>query len=131
MDMREANKRAINDLIDEVWRKGQLDALPKFWTADCLNHADPAPDKRGLEAIRKYHEGFAYWFADFNDIAIEVEQQVAENDRVVTQLLLCALHKPTNRRISLATIRIDRMENERIAEHWSVADMAGLMKQLG
>jgi predicted ester cyclase len=30
----------------------------------------------------------------------------------------------------LATIRIDRLAAGRIAEHWSVADMAGLMSQI-
>lgn len=130
MDTCDANKKVIEQLIERIWRGGHIDELPKFWTADCINHADPAPEKRGLTALRLYHEGFARWFRDFKNVEIEVQQQVAESDRVVTQMVLRAVHKETHRNISLATIRIDRMKEEKIAEHWSVADMAGLMQQL-
>ena len=40
-------------------------------------------------------------------------------------------HKPTGKTVTLDTIRIDRVEAGKIAEHWSVADMAGLMQQIG
>ena len=131
MNEQHSNKRAIQNLIEEVWRKGEIDAPPKYWTVNCLNHADPSPEKLGLAAVQLYHKGFALWFADFDQINIDVKQQIAEADSVVTQMLLTALHKLTGRRISLSTIRIDRMEKGKIAEHWSVADIAGLMKQLG
>ncbi len=32
--------------------------------------------------------------------------------------------------VEVASIRIDRFEGDKIAEHWSVADMAGLIEQL-
>jgi len=32
--------------------------------------------------------------------------------------------------VALATIRIDRIQGGKIAEHWSVADVAGLIQQL-
>lgn len=126
----EANKQVIRDLIEVVWRQGLIDQLPRFWTASCVNHADPAANKQGLEALHAYHAGFADWFRDFDDIRIDIEQQVAEADRVVTQITLHALHRPTTRQISIATIRIDRLEGGKIAEHWSIADQAGLMQQL-
>jgi predicted ester cyclase len=114
--VRERNKRTIRLLIESVWQNGRV--------------ADPAPEKRGLRAVRSYHESFANWFLDFDDIEIDVVQQVAEGDRVVTHTVLRALHKEKNRHISFASIRIDRMSEGKIAEHWSVADMAGLLQQL-
>jgi len=130
VNMCEANKRVIQDLIERVWRNGRINELPTFWTADCINHADPAPQKRGLAALRLYHEDFAQWFRDFDKVKIEVQQQVAESDRVATQMILRAVHREKHRSVSLATIRIDRMIDGKIAEHWSVADMAGLTQQL-
>jgi len=130
MNPLDANKMVIRDLIEIVWRQGLIDQLPRFWTASCINHADPAADKRGLVALHAYHAGFAAWFHDFDDIRIDVEQQVAEEDRVVTQMMLHARHRIKQRDITLATIRIDRFENGKIAEHWSIADQAGLAQQL-
>lgn len=126
----ETNKRVVQNLIQKVWREGQIDELPHFWSANCVNHADPSTQKQGLAAVRLYHEGFAAWFRDFEDVKIDVEQQIAEGDRVATQMLLRAVHTAKQRRVSLATIRIDRFTQGKIAEHWSIADMAGFNQQL-
>ena len=131
MEIVRGNKATVLQLIERVWRQGHIEDLPKFWTADCINHADPAADNRGLEALRLYHLGFGQFFVDFEGVEIEVQQQIAEDDRVVTQLVARAMHKPTRRNVHLATIRIDRFVSDKIAEHWSVADMAGLMQQIG
>lgn len=124
------NKQIVLNLNQKVWREGRIDDLPLFWSIDCVNHADPAPVKEGLVALQTYHEGFVRWFLDYREIVIEVEQQIAEVDRVVTQMVLSAVHKKKQRPISLRTIRIDRLVGGRIAEHWSIADMAGLTQQL-
>jgi predicted ester cyclase len=126
----ERNKAVVADFIDLVWRKGELDKLPTFWTTDCINHADASQPNRGLEALRRYHEQFGQAFAAFEGPMIEIEQQVAEGDRVVTQMVTRARHKPSGKSVTLATIRIDRLVGGKIAEHWSVADMAGLMQQI-
>lgn len=133
----DGGKHLIQDFIETVWRQGNLDALPRFWTEDCRNHAAPAPHQDGLAALRAYHEGFMAALSAFEDVRIELVQQVAEGDRVVTHILTEATHTapflgvpPTGRRVSLAAIRVDRLMGGRIAEHWSVSDMAGLMQQL-
>jgi predicted ester cyclase len=124
------NKLLIADFIDVVWRKGELDKLPTFWTADCVNHADPSASNRGLQSLRHYHEEFGQAFAAFSQPTIQIEQQIAEGDRVVTQMVTQARHTASGKSVSLATIRIDRLAGGKIAEHWSVADMAGLMRQI-
>ena len=132
-----ANKQAVQGSIQTVWREGNLAALPDFWTEDCLNHAQPGPDNVGLVVLRAYHEQFLVALSALSDVQIDVLQQIAEADRVVTHLIMRAEHTgpflgfaPTGRSVSLATIRIDRLQAGKIAEHWSVADMAGLMQQL-
>ena len=133
----DSNKQLIQQFIDTVWTGQDLDALGRFWTADCVNHAAPAGHDVGLAALRDYHQGFAAQFAAFSDLTISVVQQVAEHDRVVTHLLTRARHTAefagvpaTGRTVVMATIRIDRLEGDLIAEHWSVADLAGVLQQL-
>lgn len=126
----ERNKSKIASFIDVVWRQGRLDALATFWTSDCVNHADPAPSNSGLEALRRYHAQFSQAFAEFQSPTIELVQQIAEGDRVATQIVTKATHAASGRSVALSTIRIDRLREGKIAEHWSVADMAGLMRQL-
>lgn len=138
VDQGEQNKRRLREFVRSVWEERDLSALPTFWTADCVNHAAPGPGNVGLDALRAYHEGFlAGLLPAFSDPRIEYVQQVAEGDRVVSQMAFRAVHTgpvfgkpPTGRAVSLASIRIDRFEGGRIAEHWSVADMHGFMQQL-
>ncbi len=133
----DGGKQVVRQFIDVIWRGQDLDALGRFWTADCVNHAAPAGGDVGLEALRSYHEQFAVQLAAFSDVTIRVVQQVAEHDRVVTHLMTEARHTvefagmaATGRTAALVTIRIDRLEGDLIAEHWSVADLAGVVSQL-
>ena len=133
----DSNSQAVREFIEVVWEGRDLAALDRFWTSDCVNHAMPGSDNHGLEALRAYHQQFFADFSAFSGLQIEVVQQVAQDDRVVTQLLTRGDHTgpfygvpPTGKRVALATIRIDRLVGGKIAEHWSVADVAGLMQQL-
>ena len=137
MSETQTNKQVIQELIQAVWINRELAALPTFWTEDCINHAMPEPGNHGLDALRAYHEQFFAAFAAFSDIRIEVVQQVAEADRVVSHMMMTARHTglflgvpATHKNVSQAAIRIDRFRGGKIAEHWSVSDMAGLMQQL-
>ena len=79
------NKRVILEMITAVWVRGDLDALGRYWTEDCRNHADTARQD-GLTALRRYHEDFAMQMVGLADFRIDVVQQVGEGDRVVTHL---------------------------------------------
>lgn len=133
----DAAKEVVGAFIQAVWRDGDLDALARFWTEDCQNHAAPPGAREGLTALRAYHESFAPMLSALAPLRIDIVQQIAERDRVVTHLVASGRHggdlpglPATGRAVSMATIRIDRIADGRIAEHWSVADMAGLMAQL-
>ncbi|MEH2251953.1 ester cyclase [Nostoc sp.] len=131
------NKQIIQNLVQVVWNDRNLTALKDFWTEDCINHTMPGSDNRGLDALRVYHESFFADFSAFSNIQIEIVQQVAESDRIVTYITTQGKHSgmfygipPTGKSISISAIRIDRVQDGKIAEHWSVSDAAGLMQQL-
>ena len=138
MSSSDRNKQIVRDFVRVVWEGLDVSALSTFWTDNCVNHADPAPVKVGLDALRVYHEGFFTGFLPaFSNGRIEFLQQVAEDDRVVSQMTFRGENsgplfgKPaTGKTATLASIRIDRFENGKIAEHWSVGDLAGLLQQL-
>jgi predicted ester cyclase len=136
MTNQEKNKHVVSSLLDVVWRHGKLERLSDFWTSDCINHADPTAAS-GLEALHKYHASFSGVFSALSDVSLDIERQVAEGDLVTTQINMKARHTgdlfgiaASGREVELATIRIDRITNGKIAEHWSIADMAGFMQQL-
>jgi predicted ester cyclase len=131
------NKQIIQKSIQVVWREQNLSALKDFWTEDCLNHAMPMADNRGLNSLKTYHESLLTNFAAFSNMQIEILQQIAEGDRVVTYMQSRGKHTgmfceipPTGKNISMSVIRIDRIQDGKIAEHWSVSDAGELIQQL-
>jgi predicted ester cyclase len=138
MNQEQQNKAKLREFVRVVWEGRNLSQLPTYWTPDCVNHAAPTSSQVGLDALRVYHEGFFSGFLPaFTDARIDYVQQIAEEDRVVTQMIFSGLHTrelfgkpPTHKVVSLASIRIDRFEDGKIAEHWSVGDVAGLMQQI-
>ena len=132
------NKQIVCRLISEVWNQGNLDRLSEFWDQDCINHAMSEADNRGLEAVRVYHKSLVVTLTEaFTDFQTEILQQIAEGESVVTQMRSSGKHSgtffgipATSKIVTLSAMRIDRLQNGKIVEHWSVADMAGLMQQL-
>jgi steroid delta-isomerase-like uncharacterized protein len=132
------SKQIIQNFVQVVWNGRDLTALKDFWAKDCINHAMPGTENCGLDALRIYHESFfGDFFSAFPNIQIEIMQQVAEGDRTVTYITSQGEHNgvfygipPTGKRISTSVIRIDRIQDGKITEHWSVSDAAGLMQQL-
>jgi steroid delta-isomerase-like uncharacterized protein len=138
MNDTDKNKQIIQKFVQVVWNGRDLTALKDFWTEDCVNHAMPGTDNRGLNALRIYHDSFFDdFFAAFPNIQIEIVQQVAEGDRIVSYITSKGKHSgtfygipPTGKNISTSVIRIDRIQDGKIIEHWSVSDAAGLMQQI-
>ena len=72
------------------------------------------------------------------DFRVTVENIVAEGDKVALHLTWGGTHKgefagiaPTGKQATMTVINIYRVEGGKIAEQWAVADMLGLMQQLG
>src|SRR5689334_831961 len=76
------NKALVRRFLDEVWNKGNLGIIEEVVAEDFVDH-NPAP--LPLPHGRK---GMQVWFgllsAAFSDIRITIDQQVAEDDWVVT-----------------------------------------------
>jgi steroid delta-isomerase-like uncharacterized protein len=132
------NKQVIQDFIQVVWNDRDLIALKDFWSTDCVNHAMTGSDNIGLTALRAYHDSFFDdFFNAFPDIKIMITQQIAEADRVATYITSQGTHNgsfygvpATGKSISTSVIRIDRVQDGKIIEHWSVSDAGSLMQQI-
>ena len=77
-------------------------------------------------------------FKAFPDVETKIEHIVAENDFVVVFLSFTGTHKgefrgmpPTNKKVSIRSADLYRIENEKIVEHWDVVDQLNLLQQTG
>jgi steroid delta-isomerase-like uncharacterized protein len=83
-------------------------------------------------------EVFARLHGAFPDLSVQVEDLIAEGDKVVARNTVTGTHRgefmglpPTGRSVSYDEIFVVRFTAGRVVETWGVVDMASLMRQLG
>jgi steroid delta-isomerase-like uncharacterized protein len=136
LEGREQQNRVVLDrLNEEVLRRRNVDALDELVAEDFVEHDPPpgmASDREGFkDFVRALHGAFA-------DQIHTVHDQLATGDRVVERWTMAATHvgdwmgiAPTGKRITLSGIDISRLQDGRVAEHWTECDLLGLLGQLG
>lgn len=130
----EQNRALDRRYVAEVLSNGNLAAIDELMAPNYVGHVPGFPpmdreaDKQLLGMFR----------AAFPDLQFTMEDQIAEGDRVVHRMTAAGTHRgefmgipPTNRRVTVTGININRFENGRIAEAWGVLDLMGLMQQIG
>jgi steroid delta-isomerase-like uncharacterized protein len=130
------NARLGRRYFEEVWNRGNLDALDRLLAPTYVNHTpsvpDPPPGPDGLKPIvRALRRAFP-------DLHYEIRDVVATEDAVVLRVVMTGTHRgdlfglpPTGRRVAVNQINIERIRDGRIVEHWRVTDELELMRQLG
>lgn len=127
------NKNLVRRLFEEVFNAGELNTASVLLREDYIQH-NPlvAPGLSGLLAF------VADLRRAFPDLHFTIEDLVAEGDRVVARMLAEGTHQgeflgipATGRRTRTQSIDIFRVQDGRLAEHWDVLDLHGLLAQLG
>ena len=131
----EENKALIRRFYAEI-DAGNLDTMDELVAEGYLDH-NPPPFP-GLAAGR---EGLKQAFRIFwraTPGRHEIEDQIAEGDKVVTRLTAYGVHErdlpgipATGRQVKMTGTAIHRIENGKITEKWSDKDTLGLLQQLG
>jgi len=95
-------------------------------------------DRYIADSDQELKEAIAYSEASFPHWELIADDMVAEGDKVAVRGTIRGTHEgewmglaPTHKTVTLAIMRIYRIADGKIAEHWSVADEMSLMQQLG
>lgn len=101
---------------------------------DATVHYNGMPEMK-RDQYRQMGEGY---LAAFSDVRHEIEEQLADGDRVITRLTYGGRHTgpfagipATGRSFSAGALRIDRFKDGRIADVWIQADLMAMLQQLG
>jgi steroid delta-isomerase-like uncharacterized protein len=138
--MPEELKARILEFTEEVWHKGNLDAVEDFIAADYVRHTNPGGfeggrDVRGVEDARKSVAAFR---AAFPDIHFTNDDVLVDGDKVVARWTGTGTHRgvfrgiaPTGKQVKFIGINIYRLRDGKIVERWAVEDSVTLLRQLG
>lgn len=125
----------------EAHSDGHIEDLEELVADDVVNHSplsgtDLTPEEdRGIEAFRRHAESVP---RAFPDVHFDVQDMIAEDDRVMVRLVLSGTHEgpflgiePTGKEIAMSGMVVYRFENGKIVERWSEGNTVGLLQQLG
>ena len=129
------NKRLVRRFYEEI-DKGNLDAMDELVAENYQDH-NPPP----FPGLAEGREGLKQAFKIFWDATPgrhQIEDQIAEGDRVVTRLTCYGRHEGdlpgaprTGNDLKMTSITIHRIANGRLAEKWAEKDVIGFLKQIG
>lgn len=131
-DDSEANKALVRGYMEAILNNGDLAAVQRFFpdTGFVLNGRLLQRDD-----FRAMREGIVSPFPDFR---LEIEDQLADGDKVVTRVVFRGTHQgefmgiaSTGRVVEYGGTAIDRIENGKVVEGWHQADQLGMLRQLG
>jgi steroid delta-isomerase-like uncharacterized protein len=127
----EENKAAVLRFAENLG----VEAVNDFVTDDVVYHNPPPGQPPGKEGYRMLIGGF---LTAFPDMRFDVEDQLAEGDRVVSRFTITGTHKgdlmgmpQMGRTIRTSGISVQRFRDGRVAEEWEQVDFMTMMQQLG
>ena len=119
----------------EVISQNRLDRVEEIIAPDEVDHALPPGIPSGLEGVKQL---FTLLHTAFPDLQIEIEDLIAEGDKVVGRVTARGTHQgefmgiaPTGKPVSFNAIDVVRIGSGKIVERWSQADSLALLQQLG
>lgn len=130
----EENKVVVRRFIDEIFVRGNAEAVDKLVTPDFTPHSwgkMPPGIEPFKQAIRHVHAGLS-------DVSMKIDDVVAEGDKVAVRLTAHATHRgefmglpASGNAYTISETHIFHLRDRKVAEHWRDADMLGLMRQIG
>jgi steroid delta-isomerase-like uncharacterized protein len=135
MTLQEDNKAVLRRFYREFWSAGRHEVIDELLSDDYVDH-QPLPGspsgKSGFAAL------LTTWRTGFPDMQEEVQDLIAEGDKVVGRFTMSGTHTgeflglaPTGRRVSMTGIDVVRIRDGRIVEFWYGEQLHDLLQQLG
>jgi steroid delta-isomerase-like uncharacterized protein len=131
-----ANKHLVESFIQDLFSRGDLDAVDRYLAPGFVNHDPPFPGApAGPEGMRQAAVMFRTAMPDWRS---DLDQLVAEDDIVVERFTAMGTQQGelmgvagTGNTITLPGVNIFRIQDGKIVERWGRLDELGLLRQLG
>jgi predicted ester cyclase len=130
--------RALWRHLVEQWNKGKVAAmavLDETNAPDIVFHTANGRDLRGINEVKQMFSGI---YDALPDNHMTIDDIVVEGDKAAVRYTTTGTHKgalmgipPTNKKVTMSVIGIDRVVNGKFVEIWERSDTLGMMQQLG
>jgi steroid delta-isomerase-like uncharacterized protein len=131
----EENKAIFRRYAEEVGNQQNFEIVDEIFEERYISHQpDGSTLVRGPQDVKRFHREFHSAFSDFH---INIEEQIAEGDKVVSRYTMRGTHQrafrgmaPTGKEVELKAVTIFRFSPEgKVVETWDSYDQLSLMRQ--
>jgi predicted ester cyclase len=134
-DVQQANLRLVRRFVDGYKTGGDESIADDFFDPSFVNHSTLPGIEPDLDGVKTL---FRIMRAAFPDLHVDVEDMLADGDKVVTRQTFRGTHRgtylgvaPTGRTVDWGVIDILRLRDGRATDHWSEANLVSLLEQIG
>jgi steroid delta-isomerase-like uncharacterized protein len=134
MTTSEANRALVRRYYEELWNRWDLSLADELLSPDVRFRGSLGTEGRGVRDFRRYARSVWLAFPDFHN---EVNELIAEDDRVAARLTYTGTHRgelmrvaPSGRAVRYEGAALFRIEGGRIAELWVAADRLAVLEQI-
>jgi predicted ester cyclase len=132
------NAETVRRFFDQVWNRGDVAAVERFFGDEFTNFGHRGPDARVLIA-----KIVTTWRSAFPDLRFEIEDEVVRGDAVVHLITCTGTHQgrfehpaigvlhPTGRSFKVDHMHIHRVHDRQIVQHWGTRNDLAMLQQLG
>jgi len=130
--------KALERRFVKEWNKGKaatMAVIDELCATNIVYHGAGGEEIRGLKDFKKSMSEF---YSAFPDNRFTIDDMVVEGDKVAVRWTMTGTHKgklggipPTNKKMTIWGIYIDRVAGGKFVETWERFDTLGLMQQLG
>ena len=128
-------KRLARRALEEIYAQGNLELADELIDPDFQDHEPAHPERPdGPEGVKQTVKSL---HSTFRDLRFEVEEEIAEGDKVVQLVVMSGRHagplmgrEPTGKKFAVRHIYIWRIADDKIVDHWGSRDDLGLLTQL-
>jgi steroid delta-isomerase-like uncharacterized protein len=130
----EENKAIFRRYAEEVGNQHNFEIVDQIFERYIAHQPDGSTLERGPEDVKRFQGEFHSAFSDFH---INIEEQIAEGDKVVSRYTMRGTHQgdfrgmaPTGKEIEIKGVTIFRFSPEgKVVETWDSYDQLSLMRQ--
>ena len=128
-------KRLARRALEEIYAQGNLELADELVHPDFQDHETAHPERPdGPEGVKQTVKSL---HSTFRDLRFEVEDEIAEGDKVVQRVVMSGRHagplmgrEATGKKFAVRHIYIWRIADDKIVDHWGSRDDLGLLTQL-
>jgi steroid delta-isomerase-like uncharacterized protein len=132
----EENRALIQRFVEEAFNRGNLDVVDEIYAPVYVGHtAGLSEQTSGPEGVKGFVELYR---SAFPDLHTTIEDIVTEGDKVAYRWTAVGTHRggllgvpPSNNRVELKGITIERIEDGKIVETYNNFDQLGMLRQIG